>query len=292
MHQLQDIKIEGGIPRDERRETIRALGSCPLRKIVFIGVNSPIGNTWGVHGRDVEPLGINEDLSDFDDLETLEDEDIQAITQLRTAKPVFLDHVFRPEYGWSPSPPMIHTLASYHADTVTELKFCGYRGAPVLWDPLLITTPILSPLRHFHNLRSVILSLWLQTLFEEQYRDEGVIAYWTDTRSPSSTALVAPEAVEPTGWPKMLKERFEPQSIAQRMTSFIGPFLSERAKARKGGVHVRGSFCIGISGGIFDFDVHVGKAPNGEDVLLEWTGPREENHDDRREEKMERRGWF
>jgi len=292
MHRLQDIKIEGGIPRDERRETIRALGNCPLRKIVLIGVNSPIGNTWGAGGEDIESFGINEDLSDLDDLETLEYEDIQAITQLGAANPVFPEQPFRPEFGWPPSPPLIHTLASYHADTVTELKFCGYRGAPILWDPLPITTPMLSPLRHFHNLRSVILSLWLQTLFEEQYRDDDIMTYWADTRSPSSTALVAPEDVEPTGWAKILAERFKPQSIAQKMTGFIGPFLSERAKARKGGVHVRGSFCMGLYGGIFDFDIRVGKALDGEDVLLGWTGPREENHPDRRVEKMEGRRWF
>jgi hypothetical protein len=43
MHKLQSIKIEGGMPRDERRETLRALHRCPLQKVVLIGVSSPLG---------------------------------------------------------------------------------------------------------------------------------------------------------------------------------------------------------------------------------------------------------
>lgn len=58
MQKVEDLKIEGGVPRDERRETLRAMGACPLRKVVLIGVNSPAGNTWGLHGADIESHGI------------------------------------------------------------------------------------------------------------------------------------------------------------------------------------------------------------------------------------------
>lgn len=53
MSRLTSIKIEGGIPRDERREIARALHRCPLEKIVMIGVCCPLGNHWGVGGRDL-----------------------------------------------------------------------------------------------------------------------------------------------------------------------------------------------------------------------------------------------
>jgi hypothetical protein len=46
MTKVESVKIEGGIPRDERREVIRALHACPLKKIVMIGVCSAVGNTW------------------------------------------------------------------------------------------------------------------------------------------------------------------------------------------------------------------------------------------------------
>ena len=45
MTKVESIKIEGGIPRDERREVVRALHACPLKKIVMIGVCSAVGNT-------------------------------------------------------------------------------------------------------------------------------------------------------------------------------------------------------------------------------------------------------
>lgn len=294
MRTVEHLKVEGSVPRDERRETVRALGACPLKKIVLIGVSSPVGNTWGLRGQDVENLGINEDFSDPSDLETLEHEDINAITQLGAKVPTPPDLVqpFQAEYGWPPSAPMIHTLAAYHAESITELKFCGYRGAMVLWDPTTITTPMYSPLRHFHNLETLILSLWLPTFYESDFRDEDVIAYWLNTRSSKSTALVAPVDAPRTGWARRLEERFAPLTVATRIKDVLGPFLSERVKSRPGGVHVRGSFCIGVYGGIFDFGVNIGKALNGEDTLLDWTGPREELHPIRKKEKLERRRWF
>jgi hypothetical protein len=41
MTKVESIKIEGGVPRDERKEIIRALHACPLEKIVMIGVSCP-----------------------------------------------------------------------------------------------------------------------------------------------------------------------------------------------------------------------------------------------------------
>ena len=53
MTQLRSIKIEGAMPRDERREVLRALYACSLEKIVMIGMSSPIGNSWGHEGQDL-----------------------------------------------------------------------------------------------------------------------------------------------------------------------------------------------------------------------------------------------
>lgn len=296
MQKVEVIKVEGGIPRDEKRELLRALGSCPLSKVVLIGVNCPIGNTWGFCGRDIGSLGINEDPNDANDFGSLETEDIDVITRLGALKPTppNPNQRFEAEYGWPPSPPLLHTIAAYHASTITHLKFCGYRGAPVLWDPTPITAPMLAPLRHFHRLHTIVLSFWLQTLYEGDHRDEEIISYWLNSRNPSSTALVAPASSSDSliGWAKELAEKYEPSRIARRIADFMGPFLSERAKAQQGGVKVRGSFCIGEFGGLFDFDVVVGKMADGQDGLVSWKGPREELHPERRREKLERRRWF
>ncbi|KAI5208680.1 hypothetical protein E4T39_01434 [Aureobasidium subglaciale] len=294
LQKLESVKMEGGIPRDEKRETIRALRQCPLEKVVMIGVNCPIGNTWGFNGKDIGSLGINEDPNDPDDFGSLEEEDSDEIVRLGTTTPdpVSRNEIFEAEYGWPPAAPFIHTLASYHASTVTELKFCGYRGAPLLWSPTPITNYMLAPIRNFHNLRRLIISLWLHTLWEGEHRDDEILDYWLNTRDASTTALVTTSIEEPTGWAKELATKYAPAVIAARIVTLMGPFISEKAKSQHGGMHVRASFCIGSYGGLFDFDVIIGKDANGKDELREWKGPREELHPERRAEKLRNRRWF
>ncbi|KAI6861562.1 hypothetical protein KC334_g21004 [Hortaea werneckii] len=288
MKKVESIKVEGGMPRDERRETLRALHACPLRKIVLIGICSPLGNTWGHEGRD-----LAEQLSQ-DELEALEGEHKDAIWKHGTSRPEHPppDYQFVASYEWPPGPPMIHTIASLHADTVTELKFCGYKGSPVLLSPTPVTTPMLSALKHFHKLESFVFSMWLSTVFEGAPRDAEIISYWLQSRSPSSTALVRVTDEEPQGWEKELLTKYAPDALARRITSFIGPYLSEQAKVKRGGVHVRASFCIGDWGGIFDVDLRIGKDGQGNDVCLSHQGPREEHEAGRRKSKLDSRRWF
>jgi hypothetical protein len=309
MTKLESIKIEGGIPRDERREVIRALHACPLEKIVMIGVTCPrkyrlvpsptrrltlcntVGNTWGNEGRDLPEVdpGI--------EWEGLEGEDKDATFALGTKVPGPLSSGFKFEasYGWAGAAPMIHNIASIHASTVTELKFCGYQGSPILFTTTPITTPLLYGLKHCHKLESLIVSMWLSTMFEGSPRDGDIIKYWTDARSPQSTSLVRLVVdEEPEGWEKELRTKYAPDALAWQVTSLIGPFLSEKAKSRKGGVHVRASLCIGEAGpgGIFDIDLYVGKGSLNSDVCLGYKGPREELEPERRRSKLENRRWF
>jgi len=289
MKKVEIVKIEGGVPRDERRETLRALHACPLKKIVMIGVCCPLGNTWGAEGRDVS------EVLHPDEVDQLEGEDKDAIWKLGPIKPepVGSDFDFKATYGWPPGPPMANVIAAYHADTVTELKFCGYKGSPVLLSPTPITTPMLAALKHFHHLETLILSLWLTTTFEGSLHDSEIITYWHNARSPSSTALVRITDEEPAGWEKELRTKYAPDALAWRITSLLGPLLSETAKGRRGGVHVRASFCVGVAGGgIFDVDLRVGKGALGNDVCLGYRGPREELEPERRRSKLETRRWF
>lgn len=288
MIKCESIKIEGGMPRDEKREIIRAMHMCSLKKIVMIGVRSTIGNTWGAEGEDVRHTVENEELDD------LEAEDEHAVFDLgvQAPQPPAPDFTFEPQYGWDGAPPMLYTLASYHADTITELKFCGYKGSPLLFEPTPITTPLFSALKHFHNLKSLLVSLWLETAWGGRRSNEAeVIQYWCNQRSPDSLALVSINDEEPEGWEKELVTKFAPDALAWSITNLIGPFLSEQAKRRKGGVHVRASFCVGDSGGVFDADVHIGRSALA-NVCLDFKGPREELEKGRRKEKLEGRRWF
>ena len=89
-----------------------------------------------------------------------------------------------------------------------------------------------------------------------------------------------------------MRTKYAPDALAWRVTSFIGPFLSEQAKHRKGGVHVRVSFCIGDWGGIFDIDLTIGKGAVDSDICLDYKGPREEHESERRRSKLDSRRWF
>lgn len=290
MTKVESIKIEGGIPRDERREVVRALHACPLSKLVMIGVTFGVGNTWGEGGNDVDHGMLLSDSS-------LPGEAKDTTFLYGSRPPAIVDRSvsFEASYGWPPQQPLVHTVASYHASTIREIKCCGYQGSPILYTPTPITTPLLAGLKHFHNLESLIVSTWLDTIFEAAPRDIEIINYWIDSRSPSSTSLVhviTDEEPEEGGWKKQLRTKYAPAAIAWEVTRLIGPFLSEKAKARTGGVHVRASICIGEAGGIFDVDLRIGKGSLNSDICLGYQGPREELEEGRRRGKLENRRWF
>lgn len=188
----------------------------------------------------------------------------------------------------------MHTIVSHHSATIRELKFCGYKGAVVLHNTTPITQPMLMALKHCHRLETLIMSFWLSTLFEGDLRDDQVIAYWQDQRYSSSTSLISlsEDPLDEWSWSDELRSKFAPKALAWRVVGLIGPYLSDEAKKRKGGVTVRASFCIGDWGGIFDIDVKVGKRSLSSDICLGFEGPREEMEDGRRKEKIRSRRWF
>lgn len=287
MRVLNSIKVEGGMPLDERRETASALHHCPIEKLVFIGVASVIGNTWGEAGSNFR------EVLALEDVEGLEGEDDEAIHSLGPRPPAQSNKTFQASYGWAGRPPMLHTLVSHFGKTLTELKFCGYKGAINLYQPTPITQPILAALKHCHALEHLVMSFWLSTLFEEAFRDDEVISYWLNRRDSSTTSLVSlSDEPELGSWAYELKTKFAPKALAWGIARFLGPYLSETAKKRRGGVHVRASFCVGDWGGIFDIDVQVGKGSLGSDICLDFEGPREELEEKRRREKLENRRWF
>lgn len=319
LRKVEQIKLEGGVPRDEKREILRALNWCPLKKIVIIGVSFPIGNTWGFQGLQLKALDPGQS-SDF--VYNLEEEDLAGIlASYRRGFSMPSDFTYAPDFGWpTGQAPLLQTIALHHASTLEELKICGYNGCPILSFQTPITNPLLNGLKHYDNLKQLVISLWLLTWYEDSYRDTEIIQSWLDTRSPSSTALaiVTPPAspsrdhpVDPgqfpnfnntrgaprqnfNRWAVALKTRFSPSALAYRVARDIGPYLSPVAKERPGGVRVRASFCLGAkeerrsANDIFDLDIRIGK----DDQVLEFIGPREECEKGRWWAKLESRRWF
>lgn len=317
MRQIECIKMEGGLPRDEKRELLRALHWCPLKKIVMIGVCYPVGNTWGPLGLELKAL----DEGSWDDMHTLEGEDHPGIAEAYRHGFHMADNFeFEPDYGWpAVQAPLLQTIALHHTSSVEELKLCGFNGCPILSHLTPITDPLLIGLRQFDNLKQLVMSFWLLTWYESSYRDTEIIKYWMDSRSPSSTALVvvtpprSPSQDSPVNpghfpnfnaqyapppqfnrWAVALKTSFSPSALAYRVARDIGPYLSPVAKNRPGGVRVRASFCLGCrddrrpASDIFDLDVRIGK----HDQVLEFIGPREEGEKSRWWQKLESRRWF
>ena len=288
MRSVQHIKIEGSVPRDERRETLRALQNCRLQRIVSIGVTSPIGNTWGEAGSDVDEMGDDSFTSNF-----LEGEHTDAIISLASSPLEPPQGLYHPSFGWGPSAPLLHTIASYHASTITELKFCGYLGAPILGNPTPITDSFLYPLRHFHNLRQLVLSMWLRPSFGSLRPDDTIIEYWIGLRElkePFEYLFQMPDETAEAGCRTIgIETLYEPELLAKQTQDMVAKHLSPRVKERSGGVKVRASFSLGVeSSSIFDLDVGIGK----NDEILGFKGPREELEPERREEKLENRRWF
>jgi hypothetical protein len=229
----------------------------------------------------------------------LEEENKDALMATSNTIPrVQANFEFSANYGWPSSPPLLHTVATHHADAMEELKLCGYNGSPVLSNMFPITRPLLAPLVHFHNLRQLVISFWLQTYFDRRYRDTLIIKSWRDARDPSSTALVCidPGAREYTHWYENLVAQFTPSVLAHRVATDIGPYLSPVAKERPGGVRVRASFCLGVkeryhnqvANDIFDLDIRIG----GNNQVLDLVGPREEGEKGMWWGKLEARRWF
>jgi hypothetical protein len=205
MTKLTVLKLEGGIPRDEKREMMAATSRCPIEKLVMIAVSCPLGNTWGVNGDDL--AAIDDGQLQFHGL--LEAEPEEALLERTKSEfaPYSGGSTFHASYGWPPGPSLLQSIATYHASTITELKFCGYNGSPILHKPTDITKSLLHHLRHFHRLQKVVMSFWLLTFFDFDWREPEIIDYWLDSREATSTALVAvpePAPVEPPTWESMV----------------------------------------------------------------------------------------
>lgn len=278
------------MPRDERRECLRALHRCRLKKVVLIGKSCPVGNTWGFRGEEVTDIVISRTRQNN---ETLESEDINSIWSLGASKPSLIesDFKFEPSYGWPAQAPMLHTIATFHPD-ITELKICGVMGCLVLNCPTTITFPMYAPLKYLHRLQSLTSSVWLSTIYEETWCDREIIKYWLASRDASSKALVTVTDDPLQGWALELEKTYSPKSLASRVTGFFGPLLSEKAKAQRNGVKVRVSLEVGENGGVFDLDVRIGKGPDNRSVCLGYEGPREEQEPKRRKAKLDDRRWF
>ncbi|MCJ1306302.1 hypothetical protein MMC08_009122, partial [Hypocenomyce scalaris] len=296
MRALEAMKVEGSIPYDERHELMGALKHCPLQKVVIIGVCYPGSSVTDFEEIDVReavqsgrwdlrnPLPISRYGQDrYWGSFASENEWAEAC---RSAAATTFTPSHGPRAGFAP---IIDTIALYHASTITELKFCGFRGAPILHSPTLKTPFILRSLQRFHQLRYIATAVWMLTFYDGSNRGEEISAYWLAPQSPESTALALTNATNDNNeWPRILAQRFAPIVLAQKVADLMGPYLSRQSKARPPGVTVRALFLLTKDDNraeLCELEVVVG--PRWQ--VVSFRGPRGEHDAEKFHEKLENR---
>lgn len=288
---LETLKIEGGIPYDERSELVRAVSSSPLRKLVVIGASFPAGDTWAPLPKPLRRALRYDQIDIRVDIHTdksmgfphVSDTDEEwASRQVEALSPSFVPTFNPSKY------PILETIALHHASTIKSLKFCGFNGAPYLHYPSSFTSTLLAPLRHLHKLQHLTMAFWIPTFFEDSQREDQIISYWLDAQSSTSTALAMPNNAElENTWAKVLVEYHAPAKLAEKVANVVVPHLSKPALGRPGGMLVKALFLLG-SHDLFDLDIELGA--HGQ--VLTYIGPKAENHPEKIREKLENRAWF
>ncbi|KAA6408259.1 MAG: hypothetical protein FRX48_08001 [Lasallia pustulata] len=300
MRALEVIKIEGSIPYDERYELMRALKHCPLKKVVIIGVCYPGSGGTDFDDDDIRLPSVQIDQWDFRNplfMPTFdqnthgidfasEHEWAEACTLAATTK-------FTPCYGTLTGlKPVIDSIALHHASTVTELKLCGFRNAPILHSPHPKTPQLFRSLKRLHQLRYIITSVRMSTVYDGASWGEEICSYWLLMQSPSSMALAVANSFSDTDErAKILPERFAPSILAEKVADLMSPYLSQQALARAPGVTVRALFLISKAETdveIWELEVVVGTGGR----VVGFRGPRGERDAEKFREKMEKRAWF
>ncbi|KAI9841267.1 MAG: hypothetical protein M1837_000803 [Sclerophora amabilis] len=240
MRALESLKIEGGIPRDETRAIISAVGRCPLKKLVIIGICWPLGDSKSPNEIVISPV--------------------------------------------------LHEVAAKFPHSIEELKFCGFKGSPILDWPHNMTAfaDVVAPLRQMVKLRTLTMALSLDKMFEQRSQDEEILEFWNNSQSASSTALtLAADTTETSPWGKILQEKFRPTSLVDMLYSNLKPHL---CPSRTDELRIKGLFLMEVPNAseIFDFGVTV--QPDGS-IEKSW-GPRDENDEEKVEGKLASREWF
>ncbi|MCJ1405730.1 hypothetical protein MMC11_008960 [Xylographa trunciseda] len=282
MRSLKVIKVEGTVPIELRYELLQALQHCSLQKVVVIGFNWALADTWTDledHHSSHLRLEIGKPVAwkravpsitqtpDQDDLLDAQ-HDLEALSLEVVERPAAL--------------PLLERLALSQADTVIELKLCGSIGAPMLYYPSPKAQVELSYLKHFHNLRYLTTAVWLASTHENRDLSPLIFEYWNTTTN------------KPEHFPQdlyhILTDYYAPAVLADKVAELIGPHLSPRACAHPAGVSVNALILIQQfhHNEIFELQVQIGKKSK----VMNFVGIRGEDHPEKLREKMQGRKWF
>jgi hypothetical protein len=269
MKSLKVIKVEGTVPAEVRRDILEKLSSCPLEKVVIIGIHWTIGNSWTASIDTVKGVEISKPVS-WETLDFDSDEDSEAEANSSS----------------------LEALSRTQSSTITELKFCGFYGSPVLHDPSPRTSTQLSYLRHFHNLHFLTTAFWLSTNERGLQCSQHIYHLW-DGSIIDTEGLTELGREEQIQIQREVEPYYNTANLAEQVAKIVGPHLSDQALSRKSGVGVKALFLLvelepDDRSEIFELQIFLGK--NGK--VIHFGEIMGENHPGKLAEKMRRRGWF
>jgi hypothetical protein len=229
----------------------------------MIGRSFPLGNLWGIGGENlrIQEGSLYQDLSDH--FEEEDEKKLQSTTDLKPCPAADLPEYF-PNSGWS-GQPLLYSIASF-ADTITELKFCGFLGSPVIRRP--DDFPDIQPLlfhhlQYFHKLEELILSVHL--LQSIDLNRPLLIKTWRE------------DAASDYSYNSQLDSSFRSKQLGEAFFSMLKDQLSPQALQK--GIRLRASLCVGSRGStedIFELDVMVDSSGvrTAKGPLSIWDGNR------------------
>jgi len=282
MRSLEVLKIEGTVPTEVRYQLLQTMRHCPLQKLVVIGLYWAVTNTWVDCDYDDESfwkLEVADRIPWTGTISNIVSPEGNG-TAGQSALPQSLTQVV---------PSVLDMLAHFQASTITELKFCGFRGAPTLLYPSPRAHYELSFLKHFHNLRYLTTAVWIPTHHQSRDRSEDIYRFWKDGILVDQDATLE-EAGQRIFHP-LLVEYYHHDAIAKNVANLIGPHLSTQACGRPGGVGVKVLMLLlsRIHGSeICEVEVRLGTNCK----ILGVVEVRGENHPVKLEEKLQGRRWF
>ncbi|KAI9888960.1 MAG: hypothetical protein M1814_006077 [Vezdaea aestivalis] len=300
MRVAEIVKIEGGEPLTEARELIRALRHCPVRKLVVISWQWPLGEI-----RDCEcalPTRFPTEsqalivrpapalVPPAPPLQPQPDSSTPAPQQ--PAYPPFVSESDIPHLSWPMYEalplPLTSIAASQFSSTLRELKFCGFDSAPDFWmGPAALTrfqdlTRALKHLPHLTLLHIPFKMICRLIQVDSGYLSAELPSFWASFVSPVQRGRL------PRDMTLHLWKYFAPDAMAKRLFEMLGGLLS---KERRAETEVRALLYVDDEvrpGSLFDFAVGV----RADGSMGQFWGPRGERDPEKVKEKIESRAWF
>ena len=329
MSALKSIKVEGGVPYDERHELLRALRDCALQKVVIIGISWAVNDTWRTLPHDVarsmktDEWDIEQPMFwDSNPVDLAPSGSSIEYSSSRYRKKIESDRRLELLKGYLEDG---HTNQEFYDEEVSRIKtaseknsrlppFAPSYGSPVpdilqtlsvtqastitelkfcgFYGALVLHNPIPGTPQLLQPLRCFHNLEYLTTaVWIPTFFDHQHRGLELGAYWENRVSLPHPDAdLLPGNWAHVLEPQFKPSILAQRVAALIGPHLSRKAIARKAGVTVK---ALILAQGIWVNYLYEMEVVIGKDrEVVSFVGPRGEENKERLKEKMLSRGWF